>query len=293
MKSDSQHLIVGGDSKLARQLALELNIRGVKFDSTSRNQRRINSNTHFLDLNTTSDYSNFVDYEVIYFLAGISSISQCERDKEESLRINVTNTIQLLKHFSEISAHIVYPSSNHIFDGLSPNKTHLQDERPQSFYGELKKAVETEIFQNFRNYTIVRLGKVLSPGLSVLETWCDALVSGGEITVKDNHFISPVTINVACQVLAHQGIARSQNLVQLSAPDDISYQEIFEIFSRHFEEIGHSNVRHTTTAVNDVFGSMAKYGLSDLESIQLPSSRKLIEEIVEKSKIMYLTKHNS
>ena len=168
MSSEARHLILGGDSVLGRQVALELELRGIRYHRTTRRSNTIKPEVIEFDL-VKPELRFSTDYDTVYFFAGITSTQVCENMRDESRKINVTNTLSVLRAFDQSSTRIVFPSSNHVFSGDTPFTPPNSDETPQSYYGQLKKIIEIELMNEFSNFTIVRLSKVVPNSFEIFE----------------------------------------------------------------------------------------------------------------------------
>ncbi len=92
--------------------------------------------------------------------ACISSIDLCAREKEETYKVNVTNTIALINVLIERGFKIVFISTDHVFDGKRGNYAETDEKRPINEYGRQKALVEDYIDGNIEGGLIVRLSKV-------------------------------------------------------------------------------------------------------------------------------------
>lgn len=278
-----KHLIVGGDSLLGRQVAKELESRRIQFDKTSRRMRSIEAGLVSFDLNHP-EVEFETSYEAVYFLAGETSTRFCEENQAKSYRLNFLNTLTALKSLQQESTRIVFPSSNHVFSGLTPFVSPDIEESPQSYYGLLKRSIEKSLINDFNNFSIVRLSKVLPDSFKILDEWLKLITLGQKVEVKKDVLISPVSVKTAAQVLVDACGLPARSLVQLSGPDEISYAEIYEIFSKRLDSRFNPKVDYERRFKGKLHGSMKLYGLSEDSLLNLTPSRELITNIVREMK---------
>jgi len=108
------------------------------------------------------------EYNVIYHLAGISSPSICESQKDICWDINVNGTKNLVKRLKS-HQHLIFASSAYVY-GLSSTEKHNEDEKlnPAGTYGKTKKAAE-DIIRQYKDkrgfsYCILRFFNIYGPG---------------------------------------------------------------------------------------------------------------------------------
>ena len=276
-----KHLIVGGDSLLGRQIGTELESRGIQFDKTSRRLQSIEAGLIEFDLNQPR--INFeTAYEAVYFLAGETSTRYCEENRVESHRLNYLNTLTALKTFQKESTRIVFPSSNHVFSGLTPFVPAGFEESPQSYYGLLKRSVEKTLISDFNNFSIIRLTKVLPDSFKVLDEWLKLITLGHNVEVQKDVLISPVSVKMAAQALVNACHLPARSLVQLSGPDEISYADIYDIFSKKLSPKIHPKINYLRRAEGKLHGSMELHGVIQNSCFNLTPSRELISDIVRR-----------
>lgn len=81
--------------------------------------------------------------DLVVHAAGATDVDACERDPDDAVRRNVDATRHVAEAASAIDAHLVYVSTNHVFDGTA-DRPYREDDPPSppSVYGSTKLAGE-------------------------------------------------------------------------------------------------------------------------------------------------------
>jgi len=128
---------------------------------------------------------------------GESKISACKEKYDEVYKINVTATIALIKQLTESGYHIIFCSSDNVYDGEKGNYRETDAIRPVNAYGKMKAEVEQYIQRECHNVCIVRLSKVIGvPGYAqdMLEEWKSQAIRHKPVYCIRNNFFTPVYV---------------------------------------------------------------------------------------------------
>src|SRR5689334_22327349 len=133
-------LIVGGDSLVGSALQAHCRKAGIAVDLTSR---RPGAGAIPLDLGNP-DFAPLArgDYRVAFLCAAVTSMQACQEQPEASRRINVDNTLELMRRLAGRGTHCVFLSSSQVFDGETPAPAEDAETCPKNEYGAQKLAVE-------------------------------------------------------------------------------------------------------------------------------------------------------
>ena len=215
-------LIIGSDGLIGKKLYeyFEEKIYPV-FGTT----RRTKYKKIFLDLNKKESYQNLFDmkYEFVFICAGISKISYCENQPEETKIVNVYNTVFLIDELSKRGSHIIYISSSRVFDGNTFMPSIQNNFNPLTEYGRQKAECESLIKSSSDSLTIVRLTEVIGNEYAIFDKWIKELRNNKYIYPFDNFYISPISLDFTIHNLSKLIENRSQRVIHLSALSDISY----------------------------------------------------------------------
>ncbi len=86
----------------------------------------------------------------------------CQSDPARSRRINVDNTLDLMRRLADRGTHLVFLSSSQVFDGETPMPDEAAPTAPKNEYGAQKLAVEEVIERQALPAAVLRVTKVLA-----------------------------------------------------------------------------------------------------------------------------------
>jgi dTDP-4-dehydrorhamnose reductase len=225
-------LVVGGDGLIGRALCSALRASGVEVISTTR---RKNPGEIQLDLGMALNVAKLPRCDVAYLCATISRFAACEQDPILARLVNVTSQLELARHFFLQATHVVFLSSNAVFDGVDDSPAEDARPSPTSVYGQLKFDAERELKilanQHAGTLSIVRLTKVLSNDLPLIANWLLNIKAGQKVEAFYNVTLSPISLNYSIEALRRCGDLKINGLVHLSGEDELSYYELVKTYA--------------------------------------------------------------
>lgn len=224
MASSRHILVVGGNSFIGEAVSNYLTTEGCCVLHTSRrgSQGKIS-----LDLaNIPSNWQPPSNIDAALLAAGVTSTEECRRNYEECRRINVTGTFELSRRLILAGIRVVFISTNHVFAGDSPFPLFHSPRCPKTAYGRLKAETEQLLLTLGDGVTVVRLTKVLTGNLPVIQRWRVALNSGSRIYPLSDLKLSPISVTDATEVLAAALTESLGPILHVSAKNDISYAQL-------------------------------------------------------------------
>jgi len=184
-----------------------------------------------LDLSRpVTDLSLSRPIHLAYLLAAVTDLAACERDTAGTARINESHTIDLARRLVALGAHIVFPSSNLVYDGSRPTPVAEDPVRPSTEYGRQKARVEAALLA-LGSTAVLRLSKVVGPATEPFASWVRKLRRGEAIEAFADKVCAPVTLDDAVTLLVAIGRDRLEGLFQASALRDLSYAEAAAILA--------------------------------------------------------------
>lgn len=239
-------LIVGGDSGLGQRLVRRYAAIGQSLIASSRRPPRSSDWLH-LDLADEPTAWRLPDQVgTAYLLAAITSQAVCAADPERAMRVNLHHTVALGKALLERGAHLVFVSTNHVFNGASALRQPDEPPVPLTEYGRIKACAETRLRALGSAVTVLRLSKVVDPQTTLICGWLSNLRSGKPVAPFLDARISPVSAELAVEALWRLGEDRIVGIHQLSALEDVSYAAIARRLARLWD-LDEGLVRPTTT----------------------------------------------
>ncbi len=229
---DRQVLIVGADSVIGMELNAVLLEAGYSVVRTTRRKAGASSTDLYLDLTEKNIRLNPPRCTTAIFCAGVTSIERCRQSPAISKFINVTNTLHISRQLIKSGVHVVFLSSNMVFDGSRPRARITDPTCPNTEYGRQKAEVERGLIDIGERYTILRLSKIISPEMSLLQNWLNNLRSGFHIYPFLDKRISPLSLRYATKLVLRIIERRVLGIIHASATEDISYYQIARILAQ-------------------------------------------------------------
>lgn len=211
-------LIVGIDSGIGAALGVTLERAGWSVVGTSRRP-----GAQFrLDLAALPERLDPPEIDVCFLCAAMTRQADCEAAPELSWRVNAEAPIRLARAVAATGGHIVFLSSNAVFDGSVPHCPTDTPPNPPTAYGQQKAAVEREILA-LPGTAALRLAKVLTPDLPLFCRWRDELCAGRPVTAFTDMVLAPIPVDDVVEIAMRIGQTRAAGIFQASAPDDVGY----------------------------------------------------------------------
>jgi dTDP-4-dehydrorhamnose reductase len=110
--------------------------------------------------------------DVVVHAGAWTAVDACEADPDRAYRVNALGTRHVAEGARLTGAHVLYISTDYVFDGLSAQPyREWDDPNPLSVYGRSKLAGEKEVLAGAPGATVVRTSWVFSThGSNVLKT---------------------------------------------------------------------------------------------------------------------------
>lgn len=237
INSKINYLILGGDSSIGKTIINSLKKKNLRFISTTRNKKKIKRNNIFFDFEQINDFVIPEDISTVFFCASVTSIEICEKEKKNTRNINVNKTCNLIKKFLKKNIHVIYFSTNLIFNGNNKYFSYLSKYAPQNEYAKQKILVEQFLNkQKNKNFSIIRFGKIIFKNDKLLNKWIFNLRKNKNIYVIKNKYISPIYNDDAIEVIKEITFKQKRGVFQISAPDFISYLDIAKIILKKLKK---------------------------------------------------------
>ncbi|MEN6344244.1 MAG: sugar nucleotide-binding protein [Armatimonadia bacterium] len=222
---------MGADSTLGRALLLRLQELGLPCLGTTR---RDGSTPDRLPLDLAgipADWRPPEGVAVAYLCAAVTSTNQCRSDPEGTRRTNVIGTLAVARTLREAGAHLVFLSTNLVFDGSVPHQRAYSPTCPQTEYGRQKAEVEAKLLEQ-PGATVLRLTKVLTSHMGLVQGWLSELREGRSIQPLSDLPLAPVSLPQVVEALSTLGLRRPEGIFQLSARDDFAYAEMAQLLAK-------------------------------------------------------------
>lgn len=158
-------LITGANGLIGRKvIRLLLQDSNNQVYATSQKRIQFDSNVQFFTVNLIySDINKLIETikpDVLFHCAAIASPDACEVDRYTCFKLNVEVTTRLASSCRDYGVHLIFLSSDFIFDGNKGDYTEEDLPAPISYYGETKLEAEKNLLDLNIGATIVRTSLV-------------------------------------------------------------------------------------------------------------------------------------
>lgn len=141
-------------------------------------------------------------FDAVVHAAGIASVDYVEKHYAESLESNIVGTLNVTSAARRADAHLIYVSTNAVFDGKHAPYREDDPVRPVNKYGGLKVECERLVRETLAHWTIVRPILMYGWNHSVTRpnpaTWIfEKLMRGETVSLVDDVWENPL-YNISC-----------------------------------------------------------------------------------------------
>jgi dTDP-4-dehydrorhamnose reductase len=226
-------LIVGGDSEIGVAAAEFMRRRGHAVAVTTRRRNTVAADRPFLDLSIPFDdaWAPPRGARAAYLCAAVARLGDCAADPAASALVNVTRTLALADRLLAHGVPLVFLSTDKVFDGTRASVPAEAPTCPISEYGRQKAAAEAalrELMARGAPVAILRLAKIVSPGMTLLRQWKADLAGGKPIRAFFDMMMAPTPVSVVAAALECLLCEPITGVFQLSGPRDVAYSAVAE-----------------------------------------------------------------
>ncbi len=220
-------LIVGIDGFIGSFLFSSLRASGWNVSGTTRRKitaARVINGFDILDAESRARLAEST-FSTVVLCAGITSVEACETNHLKTREVNVSATVALATALLNAGAHVIFFSTNMVFDGVVPDAAPDRAFSAVTEYGRQKAAVEDELSKLQKTLTILRLGKVLGSSSPLFNGWMQSLRSGEKVYPFNNKKMAPIAVSFLSELVMSIIRTEQTGIVQLSADRDITYSD--------------------------------------------------------------------
>ena len=222
-----QVLVIGADGQIGRALVAGLAARGHAALGTTRRRERAGPERLHLDLEDgLQDWRPPEPVAAAVLAAAITKLDACERDPSATARVNVEANLALADRLAALGTYVIFLSTNQVFDGTRPHRLASEPTSPRTQYGRQKAEVERRLLQAHPTAAVLRLTKVVTPGLALLNGWVEALRSKAPIRPFRDVMTAPVPVSLVVEAVARMVEQRPAGVMQVSGPRDVAYADV-------------------------------------------------------------------
>jgi dTDP-4-dehydrorhamnose reductase len=287
-------LLVGGDSEIGAASAQFLTARGHRVAATTRRIDRASADRPLLDLSTPlDDWEPAVGTRAACMFAAIARLAACADDPVGSAHINVTQTLTLIERLVARGIYVLFLSTNQVFDGNTPNVPADAPTSPISEYGRQKAQVEAALrahMQRGAPVAILRLAKVVSRRMPLIEGWIQALSAGRPVRAFHDMTLAPTPTEVVSAAIGALLNDRASGIFQLTGPRDAAYAEVARFVASRVDAEPSLVVETSALDAGLPPGATPRHttldssGLRDRYGLEVPDVWRIVEPMIAAQK---------
>ena len=177
--------------------------------------------------------------DVVIHTASVGSVDEAERSPDTVRRVNVGGTAAIGSACRTLGAHVIFISSNAVFDGRHPPYAEDDPVRAVNRYGELKIEAEAWLRAHAGPHAVVRplllYGWPLPGGReNAVTRWLERLEQGAVVEAAEDITSMPVPATTCAQAVWAAASARRQAIYHIAGADRISLAEFARETARVF-----------------------------------------------------------
>ena len=164
---------------------------------------------------------------VVVHTAALASLSECEKNPELAMKVNVDATRNLIETIRKTDKNVkfVFLSSDYVFDGQRGNYKEDDEVKPQTVYGKTKALAETYIIENLPNYLICRTANVYGRGGNFFNFVSSILQQNNVVKAFADTFYTPTYLDYLLDSIKALIEADFKGVIHIAGPERLSRYE--------------------------------------------------------------------
>jgi dTDP-4-dehydrorhamnose reductase len=159
----------------------------------------------------------------------VARLAACAADPEGSSHVNVERTLALVDLLAARDIYTLFLSTNQVFNGDEPHMPAEAPTSPVSEYGRQKAEAERALRARMASGApigMLRLAKVVSPGMALVDGWRRELIAGRSIRAFSDMTMAPAPVDIVATAIARLMEDRLPVVAQLTGPRDVTYADV-------------------------------------------------------------------
>jgi len=235
-------ILVTGASGLLGIRLVELAItRGHEVCSTYHAHPFTQGSARGLDLADEKEVRRWVieaGPDALIHSAAITDVDFCEKNPELAMRVNGSATGSLAEACRDVGSHLVYISTDYVFDGKSGLYKENDEPKPINVYGQSKLLGEQRLLQSNADFCVARTSVLYGWGREHrpnFATWLHgSLKARRKVTVVTDQYASPTLNTNLARMLIEVAERRIHGILHLAGSTRISRYEFAVMLAKQF-----------------------------------------------------------
>lgn len=159
--------------------------------------------------------------DVVVHAAAYTDVDGCERDRARAWRVNVEATRSIVRASRVVNAHLVYVSTDYVFDGEKGLYREGDTPSPVNYYGLTKLVAEELVRSSELLYTVVRPSAIYGVGgskKSFAEYVAEKLSRGERVRALVDQYVSPTYNGLLAEALVEIVELRPLGVLHVAGP---------------------------------------------------------------------------
>ncbi|MEI8022894.1 MAG: dTDP-4-dehydrorhamnose reductase [Actinomycetota bacterium] len=210
-------LITGASGQLGTDLVLSAQKSGHEVIATGH------SDLDITDKSLVGRVIGDAKVDAIIHAAAWTAVDACESDPQKAMAVNRDGTANIVAAARESGAHVIYISTDYVFDGTKPTPYIESDlPNPQSVYGASKLAGEQQL--DISQDAVVRISWVCGEhGANMVKTILRLAATNPMLTFVDDQIGSPTFTSDAAPAIVELATSDSAGIWHLTNQGSTSW----------------------------------------------------------------------
>ena len=240
MSTDQARLLITGASGLLGTTLLR-NLKD-KYKTLGTYHRKKNPALAQLDITdeaAVAETLNRFNPSYIVHCAALIDVDEADRKRDLAWHINVDATGSLAERCNEIGSHLIYISSDYVFDGEHSPYREDAPPRPGSFYGLTKAKGEEMVASRCESHTILRPAIMYDRGIfensrTFVNSVYETLKKGERIEVDNYRIKYPLLTDDVATAIDRVIADELTGIVHIAGPDAVTRFEWAQLAAKIF-----------------------------------------------------------
>lgn len=233
-------------------------------------------------------YFNTVKPDAVFHFAALADLGYCEKNKEESFKINVEATTLVTNLAAEYNIPLVFASTDMVFDGEKGHYTESNQPNPINRYGEHKLTAEEKVKAIYPNTLITRLPLMFGELDASEKNHFSSLISSLKGNQATHCFVDEYRTIASANTIA-EGIMdiynKAKGIYHLGGVERLSRFEFALKIARHYKLNQSFVIPSSQQSINFGYKRPADVSMVSQKAISLGFKQILVDEEINRINI--------